>query len=61
MVFQGVAAGPVHFLRTFSVALSQVMQGSKRHGGNMGILNVNHPDILEFIDVKKRRWGDSEF
>ena len=49
----GVAAGPVHFLRTFSVALSQVMQGSKRHGGNMGILNVNHPDILEFIDVKK--------
>jgi ribonucleoside-diphosphate reductase alpha chain len=49
----GVAAGPVHFLHTFSVALSQVMQGSKRHGGNMGILNVNHPDILEFIDAKK--------
>lgn len=48
----GVAAGPIHFLRTFDAALSRVLQGSKRHGGNMGILNVDHPDIEEFIRLK---------
>ena len=47
-----VAAGPVHYLKTFDVALSEIMQGSKRHGANMGILNINHPDILEFIHLK---------
>ncbi|MBI3626827.1 adenosylcobalamin-dependent ribonucleoside-diphosphate reductase, partial [Candidatus Uhrbacteria bacterium] len=48
----GVAAGPIHFLRTFDAALSRVLQGSKRHGGNMGILNIDHPDIEEFIKLK---------
>lgn len=48
----GVAAGPVHFLETFSTALSQVMQGSKRPGGNMGVLNIDHPDIEDFISFK---------
>ncbi len=47
-----VAAGPLHYLETFSVALSQVMQGSKRPGGNMGVLNVTHPDIMDFITFK---------
>jgi ribonucleoside-diphosphate reductase alpha chain len=46
------ASGPVDFLQVYSAALSKVVQGSKRHGGNMGILNVNHPDIYEFISVK---------
>lgn len=47
-----VAAGPVHFIKTFSQAFDQVLQGKKRGGGNMAILNVNHPDILEFINLK---------
>ena len=48
----GIAAGPIHYLRTFDTALSRVLQGSKRHGGNMGVLNIDHPDIEEFINVK---------
>ncbi len=48
----GVASGPVDFLQVFSAALSKVVQGAKRHGGNMGVLNVDHPDIYEFISVK---------
>ncbi|KXK27461.1 MAG: Ribonucleoside-diphosphate reductase NrdZ [candidate division WS6 bacterium OLB20] len=47
-----VAAGPVHFIRSFSQAFDQVLQGKKRGGGNMAILNVNHPDIIEFINLK---------
>ncbi len=46
------ASGPVDFLQVYSAALSKIMQGSKKHGGNMGILNVNHPDIFEFIKIK---------
>jgi ribonucleoside-diphosphate reductase alpha chain len=47
-----VAAGPIHFIKTFSQAFDQVLQGKKRGGGNMAILNVNHPDIIEFINLK---------
>jgi ribonucleoside-diphosphate reductase alpha chain len=47
-----VASGPVDFLQVYSAALSKVMQGGKRHGGNMGVLNVDHPDIYEFLRVK---------
>jgi len=47
-----VAAGPVHFIKTFSQAFDQVLKGKKRGGGNMAILNVNHPDIIEFINLK---------
>lgn len=46
------ASGPVDFLQVYSAALSKVMQGAKRHGGNMGVLNVDHPDIYNFISVK---------
>jgi len=47
-----VAAGPVHFLKTYSQAFDQILQGKKRGGGNMAILNINHPDIIEFINLK---------
>ena len=47
-----VSAGPVHFIRSFSQAFDQVLQGKKRGGGNMAILNVDHPDIIEFINLK---------
>ncbi len=48
----GAASGPVDFLRAYSAALSQILQGAKRQGANIGILNVDHPDIEEFIDLK---------
>jgi len=47
-----VAAGPIHFIRSFSQSFDHILQGKKRGGGNMGILNIDHPDIIEFINLK---------
>src|SRR3989339_1640373 len=48
----GAASGPVDFLKAYSAALSQILQGAKRQGGNIAILNADHPDIEEFITMK---------
>lgn len=46
------ASGPVDFIKAFSAALSKILQGAKRQGANIAILNVDHPDIEEFIKMK---------